>query len=99
MRIIIDNTLLKSISSDFITAKGKSYLSKESDNGIVKVTPSEASVEVEITDGFIAEITDAYLETMIAVLGMALGYKATLERLAEKAKRIIKSYKKEESQS
>ena len=99
MRIIIDNTLLKSISSDFITAKGKSYLSKESDNGIVKVTPSEASVEVEITDGFIAEITDAYLETMIAVLGMALGYKATLERLADKAKRIIKSYKKEESQS
>ena len=99
MRIIIDNTLLKSISSDFITAKGKSYLSKESDNGIVKVTPSEASVEVEITDGFIAEITDAYLETMIAVLGMALGYKATLERLAEKAKRIIKSYKKEESHS
>ena len=99
MRIIIDNTLLKSISSDFITAKGKSYLSKESDNGIVKVTPSEASVEVEITDGFIAEVIDAYLETLIAGLGMALGYKATLERLAEKAKRIIKSYKKEESQS
>ena len=99
MRIIIDNTLLKSISSDFITAKGKSYLSKESDNGIVKVTPSEASVEVEITDGLIAEVIDAYLETMIAVLGMALGYKATLERLAEKARRIIKSYKKEESQS
>ena len=99
MRIIIDNTLLTSISSDFITAKGKSYLSKESDNGIVKVTPSEVSVEVEITDGFIAEVIDAYLETLIAGLGMALGYKATLERLAEKAKRIIKSYKKEESQS
>ena len=99
MRIIIDNILLKSISSDFITAKGKSYLSKESDNGIVKVTPSEVSVEVEITDGFIAEVIDAYLETLIAGLGMALGYKATLERLAEKAKRIIKSYKKEESQS
>ena len=78
MRIIIDNTLLKSISSDFITAKGKSYLSKESDNGIVKVTPSEASVEVEITDGFIAEVIDAYLETLIAGIGMALGYKATL---------------------
>ena len=99
MRIIIDNTLLKSISSDCFIAKAINYLSKESDNGIVKVSPSEASVEVEITDGFIAEITDAYLETMIAVLGMALGYKATLERLAEKAKRIIKSYKKEESQS
>ena len=99
MRIIIDNTLLKSISSDFITAKGKSYLSKESDNGIVKVTPSEASVEVEITDGFIAEVIDAYLETLIAGIGMALGYKATLERLTEKAKSIIKSYKKEESQS
>lgn len=99
MRIIIDNTLLKSISSDFITAKGKSYLSKESDNGIVKVTPSEASVEVEITDGFIAEVIDAYLETLIAGIGMALGYKATLERLARNAKHIIKHYKKEESQS
>ena len=99
MRIIIDNTLLKSISSDFITAKGKSYLSKESDNGIVKVTPSEASVEVEITDGFIVEIMDTYLETMIAGLGMALGYKAALERMADNAKSIIKRYKKEESQS
>ena len=99
MRIIIDNTLLKSISSDFITAKGKSYLSKESDNGIVKVAPSETNVEVEITDGFIVEIMDTYLETMIAGLGMALGYKAALERMADNAKSIIKRYKKEESQS
>ena len=99
MKIIIENTLLKSISSDFITAKGKRYLSKESDNGIVKVAPSETSVEVEITDGFIAEVIDAYLETMIAGLGMALGYKASLERLARNAKHIIKHYKREESQS
>ena len=99
MKIILDKNLLKNISRGCITAKAINYLSRESDNGIVKVAPSETNVEVEITDGFIAEITDAYLETMIAVLGMALGYKATLERLAEKAKRIIKSYKKEESQS
>ena len=99
MKIIIENTLLKSFSSDCFIAKAINYLSKESDNGIVKVTPSEASVEVEITDGFIAEVIDAYLETLIAGIGMALGYKATLERLARNAKHIIKHYKKEESQS
>ena len=99
MKIIIENTLLKSISGGCITAKAINYLSKESDNGIVKVTPSEASVEVEITDGFIVEIMDTYLETMIAGLGMALGYKAALERMADNAKSIIKRYKKEESQS
>ena len=98
MKIIIENTLLKSFSSDCFIAKAINYLSKESDNGIVKVSPSEASVEVEITDGFIAEVIDAYLETLIAGIGMALGYKATLERLARNAKHIIKHYKKEESQ-
>ena len=99
MKIIIENTLLKSFSSDCFIAKAINYLSKESDNGIVKVSPSEASVEVEITDGFIVEIMDTYLETMIAGLGMALGYKAALERMADNAKSIIKRYKKEESQS
>ena len=99
MKIIIENTLLKSFSSDCFTAKAINYLSRESDNGIVKVAPSETNVEVEITDGFIVEIMDTYLETMIAGLGMALGYKAALERMADNAKSIIKRYKKEESQS
>ena len=99
MKIILDKNLLKNISRGCITAKAINYLSRESDNGIVKVAPSETNVEVEITDGFIAEVIDAYLETLIAGLGMALGYKASLERLARNAKHIIKHYKKEESQS
>ena len=99
MKIILDKNLLKNISRGCITAKAINYLSRESDNGMVKVVPSETNVEVEITDGFIVEIMDTYLETMIAGLGMALGYKAALERMADNAKSIIKRYKKEESQS
>ena len=89
MKIILDKNLLKNISRGCITAKAINYLSRESDNGIVKVAPSETNVE----------IMDTYLETMIAGLGMALGYKAALERMADNAKSIIKRYKKEESQS
>ena len=95
MKIILDKNLLKNISRGCITAKAINYLSRESDNGIVKVAPSETNVEVEITDGFIVEIMDTYLETMIA----GLGNKAALERMADNAKSIIKRYKKEESQS
>lgn len=96
MRIIIERGLLKSISSQCFTAKLTDFLRKESDNGIVKVEPSEESVEVTITDGFIAEIIDAYTESFIAGLGMALGLKAALEKLSDKAQTISRRYLKED---
>ena len=98
MKIIIDNTMLENMSGQMFAAKAVAFLKTESDNGIVRVEPGENQVELTITDGFIHEILDAYMESFVTGLGMTLAYKAVLERSALRAKTIAERYlKKKES--